>query len=72
MAQQKGESWAPRTISFVGDEEMECWLDEFSERIYGPRGRSELMRRIVSKYREMVKRKRPSLANSSLQNRKDG
>lgn len=70
MTAQKGHQpeqvWPSKTISFVGDIEMECWLDELAERLYGPRGRSELMRRIINKYRAAVERKRPGLATSSI------
>jgi len=70
-AQQNGQTpkveWPSTTISFVGDEEMACWLDELSEKLYGPKGRSQLMRRIVKRYRRMVLRNKPELAKSSLQ-----
>lgn len=67
MAAQNGQTdWPSKTISFVGDEEMECWLDELAEKLYGPRGRSLLMRRIIKRYRRMVKRSRPELAVSSM------
>jgi len=70
MAAQNGQSqreWPRKTITFTSDEEMECWLNEFSEWRYGPNGRSKLLRHIVGKYRQMVERKKPRLAKSSLQ-----
>lgn len=71
MAEQNGQTvkneWPNTTISFVGDEEMACWLDELSEKLYGPKGRSQLMRRIVKRYRRLVKRNKPGWAVSSMQ-----
>lgn len=70
MAEQNGQTvkkeWPSTTISFIGDEEMACWLDELSERLYGPNGRSQLIRRIIKRYRRMVKRNKPDLAESSM------
>lgn len=70
MAAQNGQpkqGWPQTTITFVGDEELECWLNEFSERRFGANGRSKLIRHILGKYRAMLARKRPKLAKSSLQ-----
>jgi len=67
MAVQNGQNWPSKTITFTGDEELECWLTEYSESLYGPKGRSQLIRRILGKYRRLVAKKKPELAKSSMQ-----